>query len=328
MKPYMEESFSSSEVCGLDWGTFEQSRRVLKYFFKPPKICTYVTIITRSRPISFIFVGDEGEQLKEWKNAIQKFLYKGKTYIREKLRNGQDDVMLQVGNLNISLTIDRREDQPAYAKFCWPKHMFYDCQLDGTVMSLVIKDPQCAPLETVVPLHCLRGACDGTKIFSQEETIAKIRTAMFEFVVCYWFTKEKIYEDLEDGIYTDIESDIFDLNHLEDFSRGGSEEVRYNMHNFYKKYKDSESHYTESGGLIRPFSEHFDRRDQFILNAGFAIQQIKANPPRPDTLRLSNATRADIVYSLYREPQIDRTGDWTALASQIGNGLCNIQTTY
>ena len=317
MKPFKEQTFTSSEVCGLDWGTFEQHKRFLRYFYKPAKLCTYVTIITKTKSISFVFTGDEGEQLKEWKNAIQKFLYKGRTYVREKLRHEGEDVMLQVGNLNIALTKGRQEDQPAYAKQCWPKEIFYDCQLFGRIMKIIIKPPK-APCVIEVPLECLRGACEDTKILSQEETVEKIRTTLFEFVVCYWFTKEKIYEDLHDGIYTDIESDFFDLNQLEVFSRGGSEEVRLNMHNLYKKVMDSENHYTEPNSPSRSFSVSYDRNDQFILNAGFAIQQIKANAPLPDTLCLSNAVRANICYRLYKETQIDRTGDWTALASEIG----------
>lgn len=323
MTPFQEETFTSSDVCGLDWGTFELQKKVLKYFYKPSKLCTYLTIITKTKSISFVFSGDEGEQCKEWKNAIQKFLYKGKTYIREKLKHEGDDAMLQVGNLNIALTKDRRRDQPAYTKLSWPKTMFYDCQLDGRAIKMIMKAPN-APCATEVLLECLRGACEDTKILSREETVARIRTTLFEFVVCYWFTKEKIYEDLQDGIYTDIESDIFDLNQLHDFSCGGSEEVRQNMHNLYKKFKDNENHYTEPNSPIRPFSIYYDKNDQFILNAGYAIQQIKANPPRPDTLCLSNALRANICYRLYKETQIERTGDWTALASEIGKSACNI----
>ena len=104
MIPFQEETFTSSDVCGLDWGTFELQKKVLKYFYKPSKLCTYLTIITKTKSISFVFSGDEGEQCKEWKNAIQKFLYKGRTYIREKLKHEGDDVMLQIGNLNIALT--------------------------------------------------------------------------------------------------------------------------------------------------------------------------------------------------------------------------------
>ena len=327
MIPFRDETFTTSDLCGLDWGTFELSKPVLGIFHKRPKICTYITILTKEKSITIIFIGDEGEKFRDWKDALVQYLYKGRIYVREKLRLNGKDVMLQAGNMNISLTTDREDERPAGVLHHWSKDTFYDSLAEGRMLKLIVKPnaegkPNVEAPSIEMDLECLRkGRENGNgNIISQEENVSRIRNSLFEFVVCYWYTKEDIYNDLQDGIYANLQSDIFDLNKMEDVdSFGGSGNLRRYMHNLYKKVKDSQTQYMNlvSGGRRCSAVEYTDE-DQFVLNAGYAIHKIKTNEPRPDTLRLSKALRTDICYKLYSQTQIERSADWTALASQIG----------
>ena len=314
-KAFQQEIFKGSDVCGLDWGSFEEQQKVMKCCYKPPKIYTYVTIINKTKSISLLFSRDEGEQLNEWKNALKQLLYGGHTYIREKLNYEGKDVMLQVGKVNISLTEDKRDLEPARPKHSWPKDMLYECPINGRIMTMTIKSPHHQNI-TNIQLECQRGACQNGAVMTPEETILQIRKTLFEFVVCYWFTKEKVYESLQNSIYTDYGSDYYDLNKLEGLGPyGDPDQIRNNMENIYKKCRDNEGQYTSPNDPnTLPFLSQVEKT---VMNAAHVIKLIRENPP-PDTLHLPVEIRTDICYKLYANTELDRTGDWTALASEIG----------
>ena len=275
-----------------------------------------MTIINKTKSISLLFSGDEGEQLNDWKNALRQILNGGRAFFREKLNHEGQTVMLQVGRVNLSLTEDRQQSEPARCKLSWPRDMLYESKVNGRVMTMYLQSPD-QPRTINVELECQRGACQNGKILSPEETIEAIRVALFEFVVCYWFTKETVYETLQDCIYKDYGSDYYDLNKLEEIrAYSGREQLRSTMENIYKKFKDVQGHrYTQPN---QPSNYNWTQDEQFVVNAGHVIQQIRAHPPTPDTLYLPFKVRIDICLRLYTDSQMGTTGDWTALASQIG----------
>lgn len=314
-----EERFLGSDLCGVDWGSFEDQRRVLRLFVAPPQVFSYVTIITKRKPVTLLFAEDEGKQLDIWKRSLQSLLYGDRTHIRERLSYQGKTVLLQVGHRNICVIEEAKPPKrEATMIHSWDKGMFFDCKVNGRTLHFVFSSPQ-LQRNYELQLECQKSDFINGKIVPPNETAKRIGDAVSHFIVSYWFTKEHLYETLASDIHSDVStcSSFYDLNKLEDADTyGGCEQIRQTMCKVYQKLKDLENRF--AGEHVH---RSFNEEEKFVLSVGQIMQQIRAHSPRPDTLKLPTAVRTDICYKLYPVTESDRTADWTALASQIGQLL-------
>ena len=306
--PYQEEWINSTDVCGLDWGTYERKREFLNWLYLPPKYYTFITLVCKTKSITLLFSKDTiGVHLSHWRTELQAMFRGSRSSLREQLRYGQDIVTLQVWEKNISIVDERYNTEPARVRpgMCWVKEDFYNSEIlpNATIELLMKQEPYWV---VTVPLTCERSGFLYGQYMTEEDIIRHIQGVIFDTVVVYEFTGQKIYEDLQDVIdYDDNDNDFFDLNKLEDPEETGYQ-MKHTMCNARQKVKDRIFQSTE-----------YPTNEKRAIRIGYFLRKIRDHVPQPDTLNLPESMRCEICVDLYKETPSE-SGDWTELASLIG----------
>ena len=307
--PYQEECISSTDVCGLDWGTYERKRHLGNWLYLPPKYYTFITLVCRTKSITLLFSRDiVGVHLSHWRKELQAMFRGSRSSLREHLRYCDDIITLQVWKKNISIVDERIDTEPARVRpgMCWVKEDFYNCEILTGAINLVMKPSARPEGVSTVNLTCERSGFLYGRYMSREDIIHHITGVIFDTVVVYEFTGQRIYEELQDVIdYEEQSNDFFDLNKLED-----PEETEHQMKNtmYDIRLKVMNQMYQNA---------EYTAKEKRTLRIGYLLRKIRDERPYPDTLNLPESVRCDVCIGLYREtPQ--ESGNWTELASLIG----------
>ena len=308
--PYQEEWISSTDVCGLDWGTYERKREFLNWLYLPPKYYTFITLVCKTKSITLLFSKDTiGVHLSYWRTELQAMFRGNRSSLRERLRCGEDIVTLQVWKKNISIVDERSKTEPARVRpgMCWVKEDFYNSEiLSNDTIELLMKQETAPNGMVMVCLKCERSGFLYGQYMTEEDIIRHIQGVIFDAVVVYEFTGQKIYEDLQDVIdYDDKDNDFFDLNKLED-PEETEHQMKNTMCNVRQKVKNNVYQ-----------SDAYTTIEKRTIRIGHLLRKIRNHFPEPDTLKLPEPIRCDICVDLYKENP-GESGDWTELASKIG----------
>ena len=308
--PHQEEWISSTDVCGLDWGTYERQREFLNWLYLPPKYYTFITLVCKTKSITLLFSKDTtGVHLSHWRTELQAMFRGSRSSLREQLRFGEHIVTLQVWKKNISIVDERCNTEPARVRpgMCWVKEDFYNSEmLPNATIELLMKQETAPDGVVTMRLTCERSGFLYGQYMTEENIIRHIQGVIFDTVVVYEFTGQKIYGDLQDLIdYDDKDNDFFDLNKLEDTEETGFQ-MKHTMCSARQKVKDGIYQGTE-----------FTTNEKRTIRIGYFLRKVRDNVPQPDTLNLPESSRCDICAGLYKVTPTE-SGDWTELASQIG----------
>ena len=310
--PCQEEWISSTDVCGLDWGTYERKRHLLNnWLYLPPKYYTFITLVCKTKSITLLFSRDiVGVHLSHWRKELQAMFRGSRSSLRERLRYCDDIITLQVWKKNISIIDERSDTEPARVRagMCWVKEDLYNCEIltGGIDLSLIMK-PSAGPQGiSTVNLSCERSGFLYGKYMSREDIMQHIEGVIFDTVVVYEFTGQRIYEELQDVIeYENESNDFFDLNKLED-----PEATEHQMKNTMSHIRLKIKNQMHQNAAYTPHEKR-------TIRIGYLLRKIRDEPPHPDTLNLPESIRCDICVGLYGEtPQ--ESGDWRELASLLG----------
>ena len=303
-----EVSFTAEEVCGLDWGTIDRSRRFAFISF-PSEMLLFLTLIIKSRTISFLFSERENEMMKKWKAVLKKHL--NLDIIRETGMNyGQYPALLHVNVATISLTTKQEGMRPSTCMEMWKIEHYYGCEVRQPEIRLMFIGPNKEKQECI--LMCTRG----------DEILTGIRSALASFTITEMFSNSQTYAEIEDFLHLDARSDYFDLNKVGDLyaEKIGNRSLSRQLEKIYKKLKDIQISNKDIRTVYNLPNDVLNDTEKYAAHLGAIISKMREVAPQPNTLGLSEELRADICARLYSTTATGRISDWTALASVIGEG--------
>ena len=301
-----EVSFTTEEVCGLDWGTTEKKRKIAFVYF-PGEIILFLSLIFKTRAISFIFSEKEQEILKLWKEVFQNHL--NLDIIRETgMKYEMSPSILHVNVATISLTTKQDGMRPSACMKVWKTEHYYGCEVQQHEIRVMFVGSKKERQQCV--LTCYKG----------EDVLYGIKSILASFTITELFSNSHMYDEIGDVLQFGADGDNFDLNNVGDLyeEKIGKKSLSKQLEKIYKKLKDLQISNKDFKDVYNQPNDLFNDTEKYTAHVGAIISKMREVSPQPDTLGLSVPLRAAICARLYSATPSDRRRDWTALASQIG----------